>query len=314
MTIQRCAIVELADNVGIDVRGATPGTDTATLVAAGDDPVNGFVTFRSSVAPGSSHHWRSLRGLNANSRIDLRYTLLSDAAPNATTAAIQMQGGGTLPDPLLKVDTVGIENLAGPGVHLSNAAFTADSRTLQVSDAPGYPIELSAMALGSVPTGASLVNNQHDEILVVDNANIFDNLPISTPLPIRFNTAGVHVGGLAPSFVPNMTLTLEAGVTLRFAKWSTGPTMVIFGDGGQPTDKNAALVVRGTAASPVTLTSGEAVPERGRLGGHLAAHQQRLADRPPAARIRRRRRGDRAGELRADHRPPHRAAARRRRH
>jgi hypothetical protein len=266
VTIQRCAIVELADNVGIDVRGAASGTATATLVAAGDDAGSGFVTFRSSVAPGS-HHWRNLRGLNANSHIDLRYTLLSDAAPDATTAAIQMQGSGTLPDPLLKVDTVQIQNLAGPGVHLSNAAFTADSRTLQVRDAPGYPIELSAMALGSVPTGASLVVNQHGEILVVDNANIFDNLTISTPLPIRFNTSGVHVGGLAPSFVPNMTLTLEAGVTLRFAKWSTGPTMVTFGDGGQPTDKNAAFVVRGTAASPVTLTSDEAVPAAGDWAG-----------------------------------------------
>jgi hypothetical protein len=173
------------------------GAATATLVAAGDDVSNGFITFRSSVAPGSSHHWRSLRGLNANSRIDLRYTLLGDAAPDAATAAIQVQGGGTLPDPLLKVDTVQIQNLAGPGVYLSNAAFTADSRILQVWGAPGYPIELSAMALGSVPTGASLISNQHDEILVVDNANIFDNLTISTPLPIRFNTAGVHVGGLA---------------------------------------------------------------------------------------------------------------------
>jgi len=267
VTIQRCAIVELADNVGIDVRGAASGAATATLVAAGDDVSNGFITFRSSVAPGSSHHWRSLRGLNANSRIDLRYTLLGDAAPDAATAAIQVQGGGTLPDPLLKVDTVQIQNLAGPGVYLSNAAFTADSRILQVWGAPGYPIELSAMALGSVPTGASLISNQHDEILVVDNANIFDNLTISTPLPIRFNTAGVHVGGLAPSFVPNMTLTLEAGVTLKFSKWSTGPTMVIFGDGGQPADKNAAFVVRGTAASPVTLTSDEAVPAAGDWAG-----------------------------------------------
>jgi hypothetical protein len=43
--------------------------------------------------------------------------------------------------------------------------------------------------------------------------------------------------------------------------------MVIFGDGGQPTDKNAAFVVRGTAASPVTLTSGEAVPGAGDWAG-----------------------------------------------
>lgn len=267
VTIQKCAIVELADNVGIDVRGATSGTATATLVSAGNDASTGFVTFRSSVATGSTHHWRSLRGLNANSHLDLRYTLITDAAPNATTAAIQMQGGGTLPDSLLKTDVVQIQNLAGPGVHLSNAAFTADSTVLSVSGAVGYPIEVPAMALGSIPTGAILGGNQHDEILVTENANIFDNLDIRTTLPIRFATAGVHVGGLAPSFVPNLTLTLEAGVTLRFAKWSTGPTMVIFGDGGQAPDKNAALVVRGTAAQPVTLTSDEAAPQPGDWAG-----------------------------------------------
>jgi hypothetical protein len=169
------------------------------------------------------------------------------------------------------------------------------------------------MALGSVPTGASLVSNQHDEVLVVDNANIFDNLTISTPLPIRFDTAGVHVGGLAPSFVPNMTLTLEAGVTLKFSKWSTGPTMVIFGDGGQPTDKNAAFVVRGTAASPVTLTSDEAVPAAGdwagiwlRTSNGSQIDHLRLEFAGGDARSGRRAAGR--------YRPPHRAAARRRRH
>ena len=264
VTIQRCAIVELADNVGIDVRGATSGSATATLLAAGDDPASGFVTFRSSVATGGANHWRSLRGLNANSRIELRNAVLADAAPNATTAAIVMQGGGTLPDAVLKVDNVVMNNLVGPGVHLGNAAFSADSRNLQIMGTAGYPIELPAMALGSIPSG---VYGGKGEALVVDNANIFDNLTIRTPLPIRFNTAGVHVGGLAPSFVPNMTLTLEAGVTLRFAKWPTGPTLVIFGDGGQPVDKNAAFVVRGTAAAPVTLTSGEALPGPGDWAG-----------------------------------------------
>jgi hypothetical protein len=123
------------------------------------------------------------------------------------------------------------------------------------------------MALGSIPSGA-YIGNLHDEVLVVDNANIFDNLDIfDRGVPIRFATSGVHVGGLAPSFVPNMTLTLEAGVVIRFTKWSTGPTMVVFGDGGQTQDKNAAFVVRGTAAKPVTLTSAEDNPAPGDWAG-----------------------------------------------
>ena len=65
-------------------------------------------------------------------------------------------------------------------------------------------------------------------------------------MPIHFKTDGVHVGGLAPTFVQNVTLTLNAGVTLKF-EGLTGPPMVVFGDQGQTTDKNAALVVQGAA-------------------------------------------------------------------
>jgi hypothetical protein len=160
-----------------------------------------------------------------------------------------------------------LQKLGGPGVHLSDAAFTADSSNLLITGAAGYPIELSAMALGSVPSGTYL-GNLHDELLVVDNANIFDNLDIvDRGVPIRFATDGVHVGGLAPSFVPDLTLTLEAGVVIRFAKFSSGPTMVTFGDVGQTQDKNAAFVVKGTASKPVTLTSGEDVPAPGDWAG-----------------------------------------------
>ena len=66
-----------------------------------------------------------------------------------------MQGGSTLPDPVLKVFVVILHNLGGPGIHFSNAAFTADSAFLAISGAPGYPLEMSAMALGTVPSARS---------------------------------------------------------------------------------------------------------------------------------------------------------------
>jgi hypothetical protein len=268
VTIQKCAIVKLADNVQINVQGASTGTSAATLLAAGDDPVNGAIFFRSTATTSSAaHRWMGLRGLNANSHIELDNVTLSDVAPVTTAAAIVMQGGGTLPDPVLKVNNVVLQKLGGPGVHLSDAAFTTDSSNLLITGAAGYPIELSAMALGSVPSGTYL-GNMHDELLVVDNANIFDNLDIlDRGVPIRFTTDGVHVGGLAPSFVPDLTLTLEAGVVIRFAKFSSSPTMVTFGDVGQTQDKNAAFVVKGTASKPVTLTSGEDVPAPGDWAG-----------------------------------------------
>jgi hypothetical protein len=70
----------------------------------------------------------------------------------------------------------------------------------------------------------------------------------------------VHVGGLAPTVVQNVTLTLEAGVVMMFERASTSPTMVTFGGNGQAVDENAALVVHGTALQPVVFTSALAIP------------------------------------------------------
>jgi hypothetical protein len=163
-----------------------------------------------------------------------------------------MTGASTLPDPVLKVSSVLISNSAGPGIYLSDAAFTSDSDVLQIDNTPAEIIAAPAMALGSIPSGTYPF---FGDILVVENANIFDNLTINTTVPIHFKTDSVHVGGLAPTFVPNVTLTLNAGVTLKFERASTAPTLVGFGDIGQSPDKNAALIINGTTDAPVLLTS-----------------------------------------------------------
>jgi hypothetical protein len=173
---------------------------------------------------------------------------------------------GSVPDRVLKVVGVTLQNLGGPGIHLSNAAFTADSNVLDIHGAPAYPLEVWAMALGTIPPG-NYTGNGIRGIRVVENANIFDSIDISTGLPISFPTGGVHVGGLAPTFVTDMTLTLEQGVTLLFDADPASPTMMVFGDVGQTHNKNAALVVKGTASQPVTLSSGAASPSPGDWAG-----------------------------------------------
>ena len=72
VTIQKCAIVELADNVGIDVRGATHGHGGGDARGRRQrrEPSASSRSARAS-ATGGTHHWRGLRGLNSNSRIDL---------------------------------------------------------------------------------------------------------------------------------------------------------------------------------------------------------------------------------------------------
>jgi hypothetical protein len=144
--------------------------------------------------------------------------------------------------------------LQGAGIYFDNAAFTADSQNLVISNSPDYAMAMSAMALGSIPTytGAS---NTHDEALVVGNANVFADLTIHNRLPAHFQSS-VKVAGGPPAFVHQVTLTLDAGVKLRFENTSTTPSLVTFGSGGQTTDQVGTLIANGTAANPVVFTSG----------------------------------------------------------
>ena len=257
VTIQKCAIVKLNASVGITVQGAASGASTAKLLAAGDDVTTGVIVF---TAMDATQPWGRLRGFNPNSLIELDYAVISGGGSVGgaqRNAVIAMAGASTLPDPVLKVTNAIVTNTAGPGIYLSDAAFTSDSNGLLVQGGAGAPadiIDAPAMALGSIPPNAFGDSSGRD-ILVVENANIFDNLTISTNVPIHFKTDSVHVGGLAPTFVPNVTLTLNKGVTLKFERASTAPTLVAFGDIGQSPDKNAALIINGTTDAPVLLTS-----------------------------------------------------------
>jgi hypothetical protein len=265
VTIQKCAIVKLNASVGITVQGNASGAGTAKLLAAGDNVVTGKIVFEATDA---TQPWGRLRGFNQNSLIELDYVEITGGGSVGgaqRNAVVAMAGAGTLPDPVLKVFDLSITNTAGPGIYLSDAALTSDSDDILI-DSPADIIAAPAMALGSIPID-TFPANPNGEIFVVENANIFDNLTINTHVPIHFKTDAVHVGGQAPTFVPNVTLTLNPNVTLKFERASTAPTMVTFGDIGQSQDKNAALVINGTALSPVLLTSAVATPAPGDWAG-----------------------------------------------
>jgi hypothetical protein len=269
VTVQPCAIVKLSGGAGIDVRGNLATGAIAKLVSAGTDLSIGSVYFKTADASGPA--WGRLRGVNKNSIIELSNTLISgggNVGGSQLNAVVSMNGSSVLPDPTLKVTNVFIDAPAGVGIYFSDAAFTSDSDSLLIQSYVDSAIAMPAMALGSVPANANTDTSapRVAEIKVVENANIFDNLTISTHVPIHFKTDGVHVGGLAPTFVQNVTLTLKAGVALKF-EGLTGPPMVVFGDQGQTTDKNAALVVQGSPGLPVIFTSGAATPAPGDWAG-----------------------------------------------
>jgi len=261
LTIQKCAIVRLGAGAQIVVRGGTAAGSIATLLADGDDPATGVVYFASNDA---NQRWGSLEGSNANSYIQLNNAQL--AGGGATTAGtrnatIEMHGtsNSTLPDPVLKVNTVIISDMQGAGVYLDNAAFTTDSQFLAISNSPDYAMAMSAMALGSIPSYIGTAN-AHDEALVVGNANIFADMTVHKRLPIHFHTTGVRVAGGPPSFVPTVTLTLDAGVVFRFENIAGTPTMMTFGTNGQSQDQNGVLIANGNPFDPVIFTTGLDTP------------------------------------------------------
>jgi hypothetical protein len=268
LTIQKCAIVKLKAGVQLVVHGGTGAGQTATLIAAGDDAATGAVYFSSADL---NQPWGSLVGVNANSLIKLNFAMIAGGGATAAgtrDATIEMHGTSntTLPDPVLTINTVFISQMQGAGIFLDNAAFSADSNTLVVKDSPDYPLALTAMATGSIPSYVG-ENNTHDEALIVGNANIFADLTIHNRLPIHFHTDGIQVSGGPPAFTPDITLTLDAGVVLEFEKASTSPPMMTFGTGGQTRDLNAALIANGTSFQPVRFTSGSATPAPGDWAG-----------------------------------------------
>ena len=171
----------------------------------------------------------------------------------------------TLPTPVLRVQNVVILGSADIGVSLEDqAAFTTDSQMLTVSGATGRPINVNMMALGSLPSG-TYTGNGIDEVLIIQNADVFGDLTVEDRgVPIRIPAVGMNVAPVAGQTAP-VTLTLKPGVVLRFPKTGGGPgARVKFGtNGNAPDNLLGVLNAVGTAARPITFTSGEANPAPG---------------------------------------------------
>ena len=267
VTVQPCAIVSLAQNASITVNAS------GTLLSAGTSATRS-VTFQRSVG---NQPWGILRGTSttaATGFIELHWTTLSGGGAfggQYHNPAIAMAGFGysSLPTPMLRVDNVVIDGPQGVGVYFDgNAAFTSDSQSLTIQNAPDYVFEMTMMSVGSVPSG-SYTNGNPLPVVQVDvgpNANVFADMTIHNRLPVRIPTGGLTVAPPpAGPFTP-VTLTVEAGVEIRFPKPSptTPGARVIFGTNGNPPNNQVGrLVALGTAAAPIVFTSGEATPAAG---------------------------------------------------
>jgi hypothetical protein len=261
ITIEPCAIVALGPGISITLR------DTARLVSAGTSDT-GFVVFRRDNA---SQPWGTLRGFHATTMMDLRWTRLQGGGAfggflsNPTIAVAGVGYGSPLKRVLRTID-VKIESSQGVGVYLdANAAFTTDSKLLQINGSGGRPVHTTMMALGSLPAG-TYKGNGTDEILIHGpNANVFKNMTVkNVGVPVRIPYSSMFIGPLPPATLP-VKLTLRPGVVFKFPRMAGQPgALVTFGtNGNAPNNRVGILYAVGTATRRIVFTSGEATPAPG---------------------------------------------------
>jgi hypothetical protein len=283
LTIQAGALVTLAAGASIQVDGDSNGATPARLLSAGTGTnLAQVVCFLPAVA---NAPWGFLHGVNEQSFIELHYTgLISAGAGGAFSrnSAIYALGPGNflIPIPTVTIDQVAILSPVGGGVYLdSNAAFTSNSTVLGVGGASDYPITMNIMGLGTVPLyfGAQ---NTHDDLLVNGaTQDIYGDLTITNHIPVRIVAGSLNVN---PKFqnagAPEVTLTVQAGAEIRFAKVTpTQPGAIVgFGSTGQTVNTIGRLIAVGDTA-PIRFTSGEATKAPGDWAGlqlHTATGSQ----------------------------------------
>lgn len=267
LTIEPCAEVRVAKGKHLFV--AYPGTPNVggRLIAEGtaERPI--------AIRGQTSDPWASLY-VHAPGTARLAWVTLEgggggDFEDNAT---IDVLGDGVAPaDPLLFVDHVTIRKSVGTGLWMQRGStFSPGSRDLTVtasgnSESP-FPVQLEASAIDAFPTG-TFTGNAVDEILLRTGAStaagsglVADATLRDRGVPYRVGKTKGEVFVIAPGEgLPPATLTIEAGVKLRFQK-EGGLDVQTF-----TTDKPATAGLRalGTADKPIVFTSAQETPAAG---------------------------------------------------
>lgn len=277
LRIERCAVVLFEEDAGVAVR--EPG---AVLEVDGE--------------PGREVRLEGLDGalwsgleVRHPAFADLRHARLVGAGADRFLDHATIFAAGDQLTPAkapLRVQDVTVQGSAGPGVVMVAASRFADgSEGLTITGSGGeelpYPLVVGEQAVDSIPDG-DYTGNGADEILIredgADGTWGFVHDTTMRPLGVPYRTApgtSLYVGGGTTS----ATLTIEAGVTVRFAP---GTQLGVFAsDGGGL----GVLRVLGTPDEPVVLTSAEETPHAGDWTGvyfHGAVNER---DRIEHARI-----------------------------
>jgi hypothetical protein len=280
LTIEPCAVVRLQEGMIIDVQANSEG-DGGALVAHGEyqgTTRRPIVFERDDAEP-----WGYLRTF-ADGRIDLEHVDLigggdhDTAQSNGGTLIAEGEGGNSGLTRNLRVVDVLIEDSAGFGVNLrARAAFTDNSDSLVIRGAgsvpppanvdTSYPIYASGPAFSTIPSG-SYTGNATDEIFVAGAATLYDTA-------LRFHERGVPYRiesdfGMQPMDSAEdgglSTLTIDAGVVIRFSSSASDYGSMNLGSGGGSDPASqwpVRLIATGTPEAPIVLTSAADNPVAG---------------------------------------------------
>lgn len=260
LTLAPCAVVRVIGDRGISVGSGNAG-DGGKIVARGtaQEPivVEGIDTKR----------WNHVL-INSNGHAELAYTTIKNGGGTSSRSggALHLYGDQYKPiQALAKVDHVTIQGSGKYGVVLEGrGAFEDGSQDLVISGSGDMAMRANAPAAGTIPSG-QYTGNTVDAIRVMGSGG-YDIIDADVTIHDRgvpyvvggdgaFNEMSVQgADGTQPM------LTIEAGVTLKFGKVSSG----LFIDRASSTNAaRGGLRVLGTAQKPVVFTSNEATPAAG---------------------------------------------------
>ncbi|MDF2696002.1 MAG: Fibronectin type domain protein [Labilithrix sp.] len=254
---------------GTHIQVAYPGTPNVggTLIAEGtaEKPIR--------FANKDAENWASLY-VYAPGTARLAYVTFENGGGGdfEDGATINVLGDSEMPaKAILYVDHVTVKGSKGTGVWLQRGAnFAAGSKDLTItssgSDESPFPLQIEEHAIDALPTG-SYTGNKIDEILLrtsgmgsAGNGLTLDATLHERGVPYRMGKAKLDDFIVGPTGDgPAATLTIEAGVVMRFEK-ETAFRVQTF-DSDEPA--LAAIRALGTADKPIVFTSASPTPAAG---------------------------------------------------
>lgn len=278
LTVEACAEVRMAEGAALRVGDPYHQTD-GQLVTQGE--AERRVTFTGTgwagllvFAPGTA-------------RLSHTDILGGGAATDFPQATVVVLGTGERPlSRSLEVHDVRIRDAGASGLWMSGGArFVAGSDGLVVTGSgtadAHFPLVLGSHAAQDTPDGAYTGNRIDEVLLVEDGLNSSIGLQVDTTLrdlgvPYRVGRFADENLRIGANGGPPATLTIEAGVQLRF---SAGTGLRVVSDAEAPRGR---LVVQGRPGREVVFTSAASPANKGDWSGlyfesPMAAHAVRAA-------------------------------------